>query len=139
MELRQGKRFWGALAVAFSVMGLGAGLVLAHTTESETEIDFTTTQQVGSEPGGFKAKLDSPKGACIPGRAVRVVRTDDSKVMKSDRSGQSGNARILFPEGLAVDDYHLSVKRSKLRKPGHNHFCGKAESESTGYAFDPAD
>ena len=140
MELKQGKRFWGALAVAFAVMGLGAGFVLAHTNEYETVLeDYTTTEQTGPSPGGFKADIGSDKAPCVPSRSVRLIRDNDSKVIKTDKTNDAGKARILFPQGLALGTYYLSVKRSDLNKPGHKHTCGRAETPPTMFQFDPAE
>jgi len=140
MDLRQGKRFWGALATAFMLMGLGAGLVLAHTSEYATLIeDYTTTEQTGPDPGGFKADIGSTKAACVPDRRVRVIRDNDSKVVKSDDTNDAGKARILFPQGLALGTYYLSVKRSVIERAAHKHICAKEETPPTMFQFDPAE
>ena len=132
----QGKALLAA-AVAAVILGGGIAIALAHTTEYETSFaDFTTVQGTPNG-GGFKAEIESQRGGCVPDRLVRVFRTSDSEVMGSDRTSGAGKAKILFPDGLALNTYHLSVKRSQLPKPGHHHSCGKVETEPTTFQFGP--
>jgi hypothetical protein len=122
------------LTTGISVLALSAGVASAHTTRFDSDVSL----QLGVNPITstfiFNGDVTSPRGGCVADRRVTLYRELDGadEATGSDRTDENGLWSVSkhTSEVPGGSFYYAQVKKRDIGRPGHDHVCRGARSET---------